>query len=94
MEFGADLVLNGHEHLYERFAPQDADGKASATGIRQFISGTGGAHLYTPVAVQPNSQVRASTYGILVLTLLPNGYSWDFAPSGSTFRDTGSDSCH
>jgi calcineurin-like phosphoesterase family protein len=94
IEFGADLVLNGHDHEYERFAPQDADGKPSNTGIREFIVGTGGAHLYTPVSVQPNSQVRASTYGIFVLTLSNNAYAWDFAAAGSSFRDTGSDACH
>jgi len=94
MEFGADVVLNGHDHIYERFAPQDADAHAIPTGIREFITGGGGAHLYTPVGIQTNSQVRASTYGILVLTLMPTGYSWDFVPSGSAFRDTGSDSCH
>lgn len=93
-EFGADVVLNGHDHLYERFAPQDADGRPSTGGIREFVVGTGGAHLYTPVGVAANSQVRASTYGILILTLLNNGYSWDFAASGSSFRDTDSDSCH
>ena len=93
-EFGADVVLNGHDHLYERFATQDADGRASTTGMREFIVGTGGAHLYTPVGVAANSQVRASTYGILILTLLNNGYSWDFAASGNGFRDTDSDSCH
>jgi alkaline phosphatase len=94
MEFGADVVLNGHDHEYERFAPQDADGKASNSGIREFIVGTGGAHLYTPVSVQPNSQVRASTYGIFVISLTNNAYAWDFAAAGSAFRDTGSDACH
>jgi hypothetical protein len=94
IEFNVDVVLNGHEHLYERFAPQDADGRKSETGIRQFISGTGGAHLYQPVTIAANSEARGSTYGILILTLIPNGYSWDFSPSGSGFRDTGSDSCH
>lgn len=94
MEFGVDVVLNGHDHLYERFAPQDADARGTPTGIREFVAGTGGAHLYTFGAPQGNSQVRASTYGILILTLIPNGYSWDFAPSGSSFRDTGSDACH
>jgi hypothetical protein len=93
-EFNADVVLNGHDHEYERFAPQDPDGKASATGIREFIIGTGGAHLYTPVSLQPNSQVRASTYGIFILTLTDNAYAWDFAAAGSAFRDTGSDACH
>jgi hypothetical protein len=94
IEFDVDLVLNGHDHEYERFAKQDGDGRASATGMREFILGTGGAHLYTPGARQANSEVAASTYGIFILTLIPNGYSWDFAPTGSSFRDAGSDACH
>lgn len=93
-EFGADVVLNGHDHMYERFDPQDADGKASPNGIREFIAGTGGAHLYTPGPAKPNSVVRASVYGILVMTLSANSYQWDFASVGNTFRDTGSGACH
>src|SRR5207245_5290119 len=50
-EFGVDIVLNGHDHMYERFAPQDADGRATSTGIREFVVGTGGAHLYVPGAI-------------------------------------------
>ena len=50
-----DVVLNGHDHLYERFDKQDADGRPSPTGIRQFIVGTGGAHSYDSGAQQPNS---------------------------------------
>jgi hypothetical protein len=94
MAFNVDLVLNGHDHEYERFAPQDADGKPSAAGIREFIVGTGGAHLYTPVSVQPNSEVRASTYGVLTLTLTNKAYAWEFSAVGNSFRDTGSDVCH
>jgi 3',5'-cyclic AMP phosphodiesterase CpdA len=94
LEFGVELVLNGHDHMYEQFAPQDASGRASATGIREIIAGTGGAHLYTPGTPQPNSQVRASAYGILVLTLTSGSYSWDFASVNNTFRDTGSGACH
>lgn len=94
IEFGADVVLNGHDHMYEVFAPQDADGRASETGIREFIAGTGGAHLYTPGAPKPNSQARGSAYGILVLTLQSSSYQWDFAAVNNAFRDTGSGSCH
>ena len=93
-EFGVDVVLNGHDHIYERFAPQDPDGKASATGIREFIVGTGGAHLYTPGAPQPNSEVRASVYGILIMTLNANSYQWDFVGVDNSFRDTNSGACH
>jgi acid phosphatase type 7 len=94
MEFGADVVLNGHEHMYERFAPQDSDGRLNTTkGIRQFTVGTGGAHLYTPLAGSPNSEIRAKAYGILRLTLTTNGYQWDFV-SNSALHEAGSDSCH
>jgi hypothetical protein len=90
-----DVVLNGHDHMYERFAPQDPDGKPDpAKGIRQFIVGTGGAHLYTPGAAQPNSEVRQSVYGILIMTLSANSYQWDFVSVGNTFRDTNSGACH
>jgi 3',5'-cyclic AMP phosphodiesterase CpdA len=92
-EFGVDVVLNGHDHFYERFAPQDIDGRPKADGIRQFIVGTGGAHSYGILAVKPNSEVRASVYGILVLSLSAGAYQWDFA-STTSFRDTNSDKCH
>lgn len=94
MEFGADVVLNGHDHIYEVFAPQDADGRANPNGIREFIAGTGGAHLYTPGTPRPNSERRGSAYGILVLTLTNGSYQWDFASVNNVFRDTGSGACH
>jgi hypothetical protein len=92
---GADVVLNGHEHNYERFAPQNPDGGADVNGIREFVVGTGGASLYslgTPIA---NSEVRGSTSdGVLKLTLHPDSYDWQFVPvAGGTFTDSGSDSC-
>jgi hypothetical protein len=92
----ADIVLNGHEHNYERFAKQNPGGTADPNGIREFVVGTGGAsHGYpfgTPLA---NSQVRNdSTWGVLKLTLHPTGYDWQFVPiAGSTFTDSGSDTC-
>jgi hypothetical protein len=94
MEFGVDVVLNGHDHLYERFALQDADGKPTPAGIRQFTAGTGGAHLYTPAGAKPNSEVRGSAYGVLSMTLSNNGYAWDFVSVTNSFRDTGSGGCH
>lgn len=91
---GVEVVLNGHEHLYERFAPQDPDGRADAArGIRQFISGTGGAFLYQPITVRPNSEARISVFGVLRLTLSSDGYQWEFL-TGSGPRDTGSGQCH
>lgn len=70
-EFGVEVVVNGDDHLYERFAPQDPDGRPDPIGIRQFIVGTGGAPLYGAQSVQPNSEVRTSTFGVLKLTLRP-----------------------
>jgi len=93
-EFGADVVLNGHDHMYERFAPQDPDGRATGTGIRQFTAGTGGAHLYTPGTPAANSEVRGSAYGILVLTLATGAYQWDFNAVNNAFHDAGSGACH
>jgi len=90
------LILNGHDHDYERFAPQDPDGRAdTAHGIREFVVGTGGkSHrpFATPLAT---SELRnADTFGVLKLTLHPRGYDWEFIPeAGKTFRDSGSAYC-
>jgi len=94
---GADVVVNGHDHDYERFAPQTPGGAADpAQGIREFVVGTGGDSLYAFLPAQPNSQVRnVDTYGVLKLTLHPSGYDWQFVPvAGKSFTDSGSDSCH
>jgi hypothetical protein len=93
----ADLVLNGHNHQYERFAPQDPNANADPTnGIREFVVGTGGAGLYAFSTPQPNSEVRnATTHGVLKLTLHQGSYDWQFAPiAGQTFTDSGSANCH
>src|SRR5581483_1763676 len=92
----ATLVLNGHDHDYERFAPQDPSGHADpANGIREFIVGTGGASLGSWAGVAPNSQLRNNgTYGVIELTLGDGAYDWRFVPAaGSKFTDSGSDSC-
>ncbi len=94
---GADVVLSGHEHNYERFAPQTAAGAADAAyGIREFVVGTGGRSHYGFDAAQPNSEVRdGDTYGVLKLTLHASSYDWEFVPvAGETFTDSGSASCH
>ncbi len=93
---GAELVLNGHDHEYERFAPQLADGMASAAGIREFVVGTGGASLRAFSTVRANSVVRkAGVYGVLRLELKPGAYAWRFFPvAGKTWTDSGSASCH
>jgi Concanavalin A-like lectin/glucanases superfamily/Calcineurin-like phosphoesterase len=94
--FGADIVLNGHDHHYERFAPQSPSGAFDPThGIRQFVVGTGGAGLRALVTTRPNSEVRNSdTHGVLRIVLRDGGYSWNFVPvAGKTFTDAGSASC-
>jgi 3',5'-cyclic AMP phosphodiesterase CpdA len=93
-EFDADVVLNGHDHMYEQFDPQDADGKASLTGIRELIAGTGGAHSYIPGQPKPNSKVRLSTYGILRMHLTANAYQWEFLSVNNAVLDSGNGTCH
>lgn len=90
------VVINGHDHDYERFAPQDPDGKPDeAHGIREFVVGTGGKS-HRPFATPlSTSEVRnADTFGVLKLALHPNSYDWEFIPeAGKTFRDYGSERC-
>ena len=95
--YGADVVLNGHEHIYERFAPQTPGAVADpVNGIRQFTVGTGGRSHYTIGTVKANSEVRnGSTYGVLKLTLHATSYDWQFVPlAGATFTDSGTGQCH
>jgi len=93
-ERGLDVIVNGHDHLYERFGKQDVDGRSDARGIRQFIAGTGGAQLYDFMRITPNSQVRIKSHGVLRLTLSPSTYDWAFVDIDGTVADSGSDSCH
>jgi hypothetical protein len=91
-----ELLLTGHNHNYERFAPQDPQGRRDATrGVRQFVVGTGGAFHYEFGATQPNSEVRdATAYGVLRLTLRAGGYDWLFVPeAGRSFTDAGTAGC-
>ena len=95
-EFGADVVVNGHDHVYERFAPQDPKGKPDPTkGIRQFVVGTGGAGLYNLRQVRRNSEARgARSYGVLKLTLGATDYAWEFVVgAGEQFQDSGTAAC-
>jgi hypothetical protein len=93
---GADVVLNGHEHDYERFAPQDPWARADADhGIRQFVVGTGGAALRGRATRASNSQAFGTSHGVLRLTLREGAYDWSFEPvAGSGYRDAGSASTH
>jgi hypothetical protein len=93
----ADLVLEGHDHTYERFAPQDAHaGLDTARGLRSFIVGTGGANHTSFTTIAANSEVRnASTFGVLAVTLHAASYDWQFIPeAGKTFTDAGTTACH
>ena len=94
---GAEVVLSGHDHLYERFAPQDAAGRVDPDrGLRQVVVGTGGKDLYDFEEIHPNSEVRDNdTFGVLELTLRPAGYEWAFVPvEGGAFVDAGRAPCH
>jgi Calcineurin-like phosphoesterase len=93
----ADVVVNGHDHDYERFAPQNPDGVADPLrGIREFVAGTGGKSHRPFGAAKPNSEVRdAAAFGVLKLTLKPKSYNWEFIPeAGRSFTDSGLGNCH
>ena len=93
----ADVVINGHDHDYERFAPQDPEGHSDAArGIREFVVGTGGKNHRPIVLAKPNSEARnADAYGVLKLTLNIGAYDWQFIPeAGKTFTDSGTAKCH
>ena len=94
---GAEVVVVGHDHTYERFAPQTPRGVADpARGIRQFVVGTGGAGHYGIGNVRANSEVRGTgAYGVIRFELWDTGYAWEFVPvAGATFRDSGRGTCH
>jgi len=97
-DYGAEVVINGHDHDYERFAPQDPNGAADPErGIRQFVVGTGGmSHYPFPGPPIANSEAHnGDTFGVLKLTLHPTSFDWEFVPvAGKTFTDSGSQSCH
>jgi Calcineurin-like phosphoesterase len=93
---GADVVLSGHDHVYESFEPQDPDGIADDSGIRQFTIGTGGAERDVFEVVQANSRVRTTgTPGVFTMTLRDTGYDWEFLPAEGAggFTDSGSAEC-
>jgi hypothetical protein len=94
---GTDVVLQGRNHDYERFAPQTPQRVADpAKGIRAFVVGTGGINFYTFKDTAANSEARSdSSYGVLRMTLRDGGYDWQFQNTGGTaFADAGTDTCH
>jgi hypothetical protein len=94
---GADVVLNGHAHGYERFAPQTPSETYDPTGgIREFVVGTGGEEFHSFVIPEPMSEAQQNnTFGILTLTLHATSYDWRFVPiAGATYSDSGSTFCH
>lgn len=92
----ADLVINGHDHDYERFAPMNAKGNARANAIRSFVVGTGGVNLRPFGTIRPHSIARSSnTFGVLKLTLQTGAYVWEFIPeTGGSFSELGAGDCH
>jgi hypothetical protein len=94
----AEIVINGHDHDYERFAPQDPDGnRDTQRGLREFVVGSGGKNSHRTFGKpKPNSETRnADTFGVLKLTLHSKSYDWQFVPeAGKTFTDSGSGVCH
>lgn len=95
-EARADVIITGHDHVYERFAPQDPTGALDTdTGIRQFIVGSGGGELYPIASPAPNSEERLDdTHGVLKLTLRAAGYDWEFLTVDNEVADRGSSQCH
>jgi hypothetical protein len=95
-QFNADVIMGGHDHDYERFAPQTPTALAdNVRGIRQFVVGTGGKSLYSQGVLKANSEVFYNgTAGVLKLTLYDGGYTWEFVPVSGSFSDTGVGTCH
>ena len=96
-DHGAELVLSGHAHSYERFAPQTPWGRHDPShGVRQIVVGTGGSSLYRMGSPRPNSQARNDdTFGVVKLQLYSDSYRWNFIPQvGRRFRDSGHGRCH
>ena len=94
MEHKAELVVTGHDHLYERFTAIDENGVPSPSGIRAFVAGSGGAPLYEFASIQAGSEVRIASWGVLKLTLRSDSYDWEFVPApGGSGRDLGTGGC-
>jgi hypothetical protein len=85
--YNVEIALTGHDHIYERFAPQNSNRLRSTTGLRQFIIGTGGAELYKFMTTSPNSESRVSANGVLQLRLHSDSYDWQFLDTFGFTRD-------
>lgn len=95
VEFGAEIVVNGHDHDYERFAPMDGDGLPDPAGVRQFVAGTGGTYLRQFTETKLNSDVRYNqSHGVLKFELYPGHYTWEFISTSGIFTDRGTSDCH
>ncbi len=96
VELGVDVIVNGHDHDYERFAPMDADGNPDPKGVQEFVVGTGGAVLRDFDQIKSNSEVRYNrTHGVIEFQLFPGHYQWTFMPAEeSDFTDAGAGTCH
>lgn len=95
-DHGVEVIINGHDHIYERFAPQDPDGRPDPTrGVRAFVVGTGGVTTYPPATMRANSEVAFAAHGVIAFTLRERDYQWEFIPvDGMSLRDAGSGVCH
>jgi hypothetical protein len=92
----AELVVSGHEHNYERFAPMNQSGAAVSTGLQEIVAGTGGESHYAFGTILSASRARnANTFGVLKLTLSSGSYTWKFVPvAGQSYTDSGTINCH
>jgi hypothetical protein len=94
----ADVVLNGHDHVYERYAQLNPSGTETRDGVREFVVGTGGEDLDPGHSMQPNPPAPEkwdlTHFGVLVMTLHPSSYDWKFIHTDGTTFDSGTTSCH
>ncbi len=95
-DHGVEVLLTGHDHGYERFAPMDgAANRDGERGVRQFVVGTGGKNEEMRRFPKPNSEVRGTdSFGVLKMTLRPGAYLWEFVRDGGSFKDSGANACH
>jgi hypothetical protein len=92
---GADVIVGGHDHTYERYVPLDGTGAADPNGMREFVVGTGGAELYRFKTDDARVEVRQDTeFGVLRLDLRAGTYSWQFLSATGPFTDAGTGTCH